>query len=171
MTSKYEAGFVWHPVERQKFGRFAGAICVIAVSVAIGFAAGRTSILPSRSEPAVPVVEVRTPAAVPAPQPEIARASPSASTAPEEPTPYVVINPGAVNDAPLVEPSNTFSDAKEASKDSSEESKASLVAKRSPPALLSRSRTRSSAKREPTRSKGDETASDYLALREQVLKH
>jgi hypothetical protein len=170
MTSTYEAGFDWHPLEGSR--RWVRTICVIAVSGAIGFVAGRTSLLTSRSErvtspsQAVSMMETKPPATLPAVRAEGPR---TALTVREEPTPYVVINPGTAKDDPLVESRSTV--IEEIGKHSAEKGYGISPSKRSSPTSTNRAHLRSRASREQATLKRAPATSNYLALREYVLKH
>jgi hypothetical protein len=167
MTNKYEAGFAWHPIGAPKSQLWLRTVCVIVVSVAIGFVAGRSSVLTTQPEPAVPDTETKAAAAVPLAPPEIA-VTRSIPPAPKEPTPYVVINRQVANE-PGVEPPHNSSDIKEMSKNTTHKKPADIVEKRfsrtsSTPYPASR------AAPVPASPQSRTGARDYLALRDYVLK-
>lgn len=160
MTRKYETGYVWKPMQSAKDWRWVRALCVIAVSLAIGFVAGRASFWTTRSastERPDAMAKAKEPSALPvlatATRPQVPQA-PAASALQEAPA-YVIINPGAVKDGSETQPRR---DVTHGAKEN---------AKRASP---DRVQFRSGVKMEREEPRDNAPAPDYRALRDYVLK-
>ena len=154
MTRKDEIGFVWRPLDNPWDWPWLRAICVVAVSLAIGFVAGRSSLWTRQSTIPHPtaVAETNAPSAVPVPAttPSITQAETSRRQVPN----YVVINPGTVSD-----------DSEKQSAVDPERATKGLPHHK--PSVVVRSP--STAKLEPAKPRRNDPAPDYLSLREYVL--
>ena len=169
MSSNYEPGFVWRPFENANNWRWAKVICVITLSAAIGFMAGRTSFWTSQfadqARPA-PTVDAKAPLDTADSTKSDVAQDPSKSATRQELPAYVVINPGTATAGPEKQPHDTAGDANEMSK---VEDLAKEPAFR-PSTDRKRLDRHSSARLDRPRLKRDEPASDYQALRDYVLR-
>ena len=168
MSSNNEPSFVWKPLETANNWRWAKVICVITLSAAIGFMAGRTSFWTSQfaGQASAPTVEAKAPLDAPGSTKSDVAQAPSKSATRQELPAYVVINPGTATAGSEKQPHDTAGDANEMSK-------VEDLAKE-PTFRPSTDRNRldrySSARLDRPRLKRDEPASDYQALRDYVLR-